>query len=156
MRQTKQQTEEKRKRLIQAILKAGRRKHLSVDDLRSIVHARYGCEPRLHAMKTTQMNNLLDMLNDKVVSDHASDRQLWKIRQLSEELGWYPDQQERMFGFIERIVRRSVISLEQLRFWEASDVIEGLKRFEKKNTSIEHIGDADVAVVHVKDRLQHA
>lgn len=156
MRQTKQQKAEKQKRLIGAILKAGRRKGMSVDDLRSIAHARYGCEPKLHAMTIVQLNNFLDYLNDKVVPDRASDRQLWKIRTLAEELGWWPDQENRMYGFIKRIVKRDIISIEQLRFWEASDVIEGMKHLEVECTTVEHTNDQDVSVIHVPDRLQHA
>jgi hypothetical protein len=102
---------------------------MTEDEIRAVMFQCTGkesmklCNDRELYLILCQLGKIKDMKNTP--AGYATPQQLWKIRDLENKLGW-ADNPKRLRKFMEKYA--SVEKLEWLKFDQASDLIESLKK----------------------------
>lgn len=111
---------------IKKIWASARENGLQEDDLRQLIKNLTG-SVKISTLSGAQAIRVIDALTGKIKfrPGFASDEQLWKINQLAIELGW-DDNPKRIVEFVRKFAQ--VDNMKWLRDWQASNIIEGLKK----------------------------
>lgn len=106
---------------------------LTEDELYAIIIRETG-KDSMRELTTKQLNKVLSVLinmkeKNRERSGMATDKQIWKIRELEYKLGWR-NNPKRLLGFTRKFYK--VEKLEWLRFNQAQKLIESLKKMLEK------------------------
>ena len=115
---------------IKKIFALGRDAGLGNEELHELVTAVTGSES-IKDLEKSQGIQVIDRLNNLLglAPNRASNKQVWQINKLAEELGWQ-DNPKRLRGFLES--QQQVSHSKYLKPSQANDVIEALKAIKRR------------------------
>lgn len=118
---------------LKLVFALGRKNGYDADELRALACSLFGIkDAHLSKLSPTQLSALIAQLQGKapiVVTNGATSRQIWLIKQLEARLEW-KDNPARLSGFIARNCH-GIDDVHQLSVPQASAIIEALKALTK-------------------------
>lgn len=122
---------------ISAVIINGKKCGYDRDDIRDIAASLFGLDPeeaRLSKLDNNQLSTLIETFKNAKpgepiqIKNRISQRQIWKINQYADELGWTDP--KRLEGFIERQTGKK--NLRSLTKQDGIKVIDGLKKISER------------------------